>query len=320
MGETLAAQCSAINEFREFLGEESISKLSIDGDAVEFSVQTSGNKLHFLYQADDATTHHPLLLCTNQDSLNLEALNAKLAQGNYSLGKTLSSLGRQLHIDLDWALEALNELQGGDGDAGDDGSGDRASDDGNDDDDENMSEGEDQGDDILREWSKKMLQLEAIEQQKANDATKNKTASVEIDHSQKQIFDTKAAFRRLLNELEEIFKAQDMNLMVDAPGPEGLFQWEVYLAGFSSEKGNLAADLHQTGRRFGLSSVHLQITFKRGLHPFYPPSVHILSPRFQGPVLGAVACFPMLHPKVWDPVVSAKDIILNIKEFLEVRN
>ena len=121
-----------------------------------------------------------------------------------------------------------------------------------------------------------------------------------------------------MNELEEIFKAQDMNLMVDVSGAEGLFQWDVYLAGFDSKKSNLAADLHQTGRRFGLSSVHLQIDFKRGLHPFYPPSVRILSPRFIGPVLGAVACFPLLHPGRWEPVTSAKDVIMRIKEFLEV--
>lgn len=84
---------------------------------------------------------------------------------------------------------------------------------------------------------------------------------------------------------------------------------EVYLAGFDDKKSNLAADLHQSGRRFGLSSVHLQFAFKRGLHPFYPPSVRVLSPRFIGPVLGVVSCFPMVHPQNWDPVVSAKDII-----------
>lgn len=95
--------------------------------------------------------------------------------------------------------------------------------------DENMSESEDMSDqdvDLLREWSKKKFRLEVIEQQKASDASKDENRAVEIEHSEKQIFDTKAAFRRLLNELEEIIKAQDMNLMVDAPGPEGLFQWK----------------------------------------------------------------------------------------------
>lgn len=251
--------------------------------------------------------------------MNLESLNAKLSRGG-SLGKALSLLGRQLDVDLDWALEAINEKNDEDENCN---GGDDKSDgvnDSDDDDYEDTSENDcvsDQDVDTLREWSRKMLHLEAIEQQKARDATKDKTSAAGMEHSVKQIFDTKAAFRRLLNELEEIFKAPDIHLMVDAPGPEGLFQWEVYLAGFSTEKSDLATDLYQTGRHFGLSSVHLQITFKRGLHPFYPPSIQVLSPRFVGPVLGAVSCFPMLHPQNWDPIASAKDIILNIKDFLE---
>ena len=34
-----------------------------------------------------------------------------------------------------------------------------------------------------------------------------------------QIFDSRAAFRRLTNELEEIFKAQDFNMASPAGGP-----------------------------------------------------------------------------------------------------
>ena len=44
-------------------------------------------------------------------------------------------------------------------------------------------------------------------------------------------------------------------------------------------------DLQQAGRQFGSSSVQLQLVFKRPLHPFYPPSVQLVSPRFQGPIL-----------------------------------
>lgn len=47
-------------------------------------------------------------------------------------------------------------------------------------------------------------------------------------------------------------------------------------------------DMHQAGRRFGTSSVQLQLVFKRPLHPFYPPSVQLVSPRFQGPILRCV--------------------------------
>ena len=43
--------------------------------------------------------------------------------------------------------------------------------------------------------------------------------------------------------------------------------------------------MREAGRRFGASSVQLQLVFKRPLHPFYPPSVQLVSPRFQGPLL-----------------------------------
>lgn len=43
--------------------------------------------------------------------------------------------------------------------------------------------------------------------------------------------------------------------------------------------------MREAGRRFGSSSVQLQLVFKRPLHPFYPPSVQLVSPRFQGPIL-----------------------------------
>jgi len=95
MCESLAAHCTAINDFKEFLGEDSISKLLANGYSVEFSLQISGNKLHFVYQVDGLTYPHSpaLLLCTTQETLNLELLNAKLSQG-VNLGEALSLLGR----------------------------------------------------------------------------------------------------------------------------------------------------------------------------------------------------------------------------------
>lgn len=144
------------------------------------------------------------------------------------------------------------------------------------------------------------------------------------------------ACRRLVNEMEEIFKAQDFNLVASADGEDGLYTWTVSLAGFCPgsqlaqvrcrpssaaapaccgggallERAVRAAcavpatltfypapalahlragwlgfprvvqDMHQAGRKFGVSSVQLQLAFKRGLHPFYPPSVQLLAPRY----------------------------------------
>ena len=48
-------------------------------------------------------------------------------------------------------------------------------------------------------------------------------------------------------------------------------------------------------RRHGQGNVQLRLRFKRGLHPFYPPSVELLRPRFCGPLLGALASHPLLQ-------------------------
>lgn len=159
--------------------------------------------------------------------------------------------------------------------------------------------------------------MEAIEEE-ATKAEEAAEGSASLDtFSQRQIFDPRAAFRRLVNELEEIFKAQDYNLMADASSPVGLFQWDVSLAGFRPDS-PLAADMQMVGRKYGMSSVQLQISFKRGLHPFYPPSVRIISPRFHDPVLAAVASHPAFSADGWNPMMSAKEAILKIKSFLEV--
>ena len=52
-------------------------------------------------------------------------------------------------------------------------------------------------------------------------------------------------------------------------------------------------------RRHGQGSVQLRLRFKRGLHPFYPPSVELLRPRFCGPLLGALASHPLLQVLIY---------------------
>jgi len=121
---------------------------------------------------------------------------------------------------------------------------------------------------------------------------------------------------RLVKEMEEIFKAQDFSMLVEPSPTAGIYLWDVYIAGFSPEC-RLDAELRQAGRRSGTSSVHLQITFQRGVHPYYPPSVRIISPRFIDPVMTAVVSHPILHSDFWNPVTTARDIILAIKGFLE---
>jgi len=128
-------------------------------------------------------------------------------------------------------------------------------------------------------------------------------------------------------------------------------------------------DLLELERRTGDGRVHLQLTFKRGLHPFFPTAVQVctffaappqrvkahaamaarakvgslltrgqlchsnsrnftqhmlafaaqvVSPRFQGPLAGALASHPMLQLQNWDPWRHIKELVLHLRTFLEV--
>ncbi len=77
-------------------------------------------------------------------------------------------------------------------------------------------------------------------------------------------------------------------------------------------------DMLEVSRRFSQSTVHLRFSFKRGLHPFYPPAVEIIRPHLQAPMPGAVASHPMLKLQNWDPWRRNVDVFKVLKEFLEV--
>lgn len=40
--------------------------------------------------------------------------------------------------------------------------------------------------------------------------------------------------------------------------------------------------------------------------------------RFDGPMLSALASHPMFTTERWDPTLSAKDVLMSVKAFLEV--
>lgn len=94
-----------------------------------------------------------------------------------------------------------------------------------------------------------------------------------------------------------------------------VYQWNVELAGFPPDS-NLYHDISELQKKSSYSSVHLLITFKRGLHPFFPPRVEILRPRFKGAMAWAIASHPMLNLSNWDPLIRLKELIMRIKEFL----
>lgn len=79
-------------------------------------------------------------------------------------------------------------------------------------------------------------------------------------------------------------------------------------------------DLKQLVQRAGRGEVVLRMHFKRGLHPFYPPTVQLLWPRCRAPLLGALSSHPMLQLAAWDPWRPQKGLIEQLCLFLQVRS
>ena len=77
-------------------------------------------------------------------------------------------------------------------------------------------------------------------------------------------------------------------------------------------------DMQEVQRRHQFSTCKLIISFKRGLHPFYPPSVEVVRPHLRGLTAAAVASHPLLKLGTWDPLRPIGELIGKIKTFLEV--
>lgn len=304
--EELKASADAVEELRSSLEEESLSPIEIEGPAARFTVRSEdGTAYPFVAVFLGSSLPCGASLSCSRTVKGLIKANGKLG-AHSTLTRAVAAAGRCVGVDLDWVAEAEAEGNGSDEemeDAGAHGDSDAGSD------------GEE--DEILREWSKRLVKVEKIERA-IEEREQCEEASGDLDAlQQRQIFDSRAAFRRLANELEEIFKAHDFNMVAEAADePDGLYRWHVTLGGFDPES-PLAQDMREAGRRFGSSSVQLQLVFKRPLHPFYPPSVQLVSPRFQGPILSAVASHPLFSVRGWDPTRPARDALLLLKAFLE---
>lgn len=77
-------------------------------------------------------------------------------------------------------------------------------------------------------------------------------------------------------------------------------------------------DLQELEEKHGQSQVMLRMEFKRGLHPFYPPTVQLVRPRCRAPLIGALSSHPMLQLASWDPWRPQKDLIEQLRVFLQV--
>ncbi|GAX75755.1 hypothetical protein CEUSTIGMA_g3198.t1 [Chlamydomonas eustigma] len=149
----------------------------------------------------------------------------------------------------------------------------------------------------------------------SNQATPLGLSHEEASAKRQQIFKPKEAFMMLSKELLDLFKRQSLDMYVDSVGDD-VYTWNVELASFNPES-KLQQDMQEMQRKYAVSFVKLIISFKRGLHPFYPPSIEVVRPHFKGSVATAVASHPLLKLGNWDPLRPVSELINHIKVFLE---
>jgi baculoviral IAP repeat-containing protein 6 len=70
--------------------------------------------------------------------------------------------------------------------------------------------------------------------------------------------------------------------------------------------------------KFAVSSIQLRVTFLRGLHPFYPPALEVVRPHLALPLPGALSSHPLLRLENWDPTLTMRQLVDNVRAFLEV--
>lgn len=70
--------------------------------------------------------------------------------------------------------------------------------------------------------------------------------------------------------------------------------------------------------KYGYCEVQLRVTFMRGLHPFYPPTVELVRPRMSPVVACALASHPLLCLERWDPWKPCAELLYELKAFLQV--
>ncbi|KAK9866258.1 hypothetical protein WJX84_000376 [Apatococcus fuscideae] len=131
---------------------------------------------------------------------------------------------------------------------------------------------------------------------------------------QRQIFHPREAFSMLSRELKDILQQNDPMLEVDAVDND-VFHWDIHLYEF--EGTNFAKGIQRLTTLHGCGFVHLRLHFKRGLHPFHPPTAELLWPRCQRPFAGALSSHPMIQLRSWDPWKPVKELILQLRVFME---
>eukprot|EP01041_Mallomonas_annulata_P009358 gene9358-19410_t len=131
-----------------------------------------------------------------------------------------------------------------------------------------------------------------------------------------QIFSSSASSKVLINDLLLIRKEESSLGYTAEPIEDNIYIWRVLLNRFNPDS-DIATDLAMLESTHGYSHVELQMSFAMDLHPFFPPLVTIIQPRFTGSTFGKIAMIESLKLKNWDPVRGTKAVITDIRKELE---
>ncbi|KAL0054327.1 hypothetical protein WJX82_007206 [Trebouxia sp. C0006] len=168
-------------------------------------------------------------------------------------------------------------------------------------------------------WDRAEQDVQAAEDDALAAETSPGTAqglSMEEQLAQKrQIFAPQEAYKMLARELKDMMLEPSSGVTVDAIG-NSVWHWDMKLTEFDSST-PISQGLRAIHRQHECDYVHLRLSFKRGLHPFYPPLLDLLHPRFKGPVSGALASHPVAQLQHWDPWGTQRELAAKLKAFLQ---
>ena len=144
-----------------------------------------------------------------------------------------------------------------------------------------------------------------------------RAAAAARDAPKNEMFNSRESFRMLSNELEQLIRKtnqRDSTVVSAEAVNDDVHHWRVRAGRF---KGALGEELNQIEAMYGYNHVEIELIFTPDLHPFYPPQVRIVRPRFKGWILGAVMTHPMFVLDGWDPMRSTADVVEHVRALLQ---
>jgi hypothetical protein len=128
------------------------------------------------------------------------------------------------------------------------------------------------------------------------------------------LFSASASYKCLVNDLAALIRSSgELGYECEAVDDD-VYAWRVRLLPkcFSSDS-PLYTDLTQLDDRYGYAFVEIHLRFQRDLHPYFPPIVSIVRPRFDGFVMGQLTALRALQLTHWDPLMGARKLLREVQ-------